>query len=73
MWEWTFDQHASFSNPCDDCANLTASDPLWDGFHVRRGGFWGSEYFLFSSALRSMSPPDVNLNHLGARCVRSGS
>jgi formylglycine-generating enzyme required for sulfatase activity len=66
VWEWTLDWHASYSNPCTDCANLMASST-----RVIRGGSFYDDAPDLRAAGRSMIGPSVRNFGLGVRCARS--
>jgi sulfatase modifying factor 1 len=68
VWEWVLDWYAPYinTNPCIDCANLTASP-----YRVARGGSFSLDATTLRSSYRIYSPPSLRHYTLGARCVRS--
>jgi formylglycine-generating enzyme required for sulfatase activity len=66
MWEWVLDWYASYPNPCNNCANFTASAVRV----VRGGGFGVNASGLLSSFRVSVTPSDRG-SSVGARCART--
>jgi formylglycine-generating enzyme required for sulfatase activity len=64
--EWTLDWHATqYSDPCVDCANLTAaSNRVW------RGGGYLSGAASLRTAARIVNSPGIRYYYLGSRCAR---
>lgn len=66
VWEWALDWYGSYSNPCNDCANLSAASDRM----VRGGGFNdGARYSR--GAYRGVINPTARSNNVGARCSRA--
>jgi formylglycine-generating enzyme required for sulfatase activity len=66
VWEWTLDWNATaYSNPCDDCANLTVASA-----RVDRGGYFNSPASELRGAKRGAVLPDYRRSSVGLRCAR---
>lgn len=66
MFEWAVDyHHFEYSNPCDDCINLTPGDS-----RIVRGGDFSAEWDTLRVARRRSSTPEDHRDFTGLRCVR---
>jgi len=68
VWEWALDSYAPYSNPCDDCADVSA--PSATTGRVLRGGSLRNDDLFLRSAVRNYSPPSARSSLVGARCAR---
>jgi formylglycine-generating enzyme required for sulfatase activity len=66
MWEWALDGFATYTNPCDTCANLTDTSG-----RVTRGGGWGSGSSGLPAAVRLNIAASNHTNVIGFRCARA--
>ena len=66
VWKWTLDWDASYTNPCNNCADLTAGS-----YRVIRGGNFCGLAAGLRSAYRSDGFPGYPSVYVGARCARS--
>ena len=65
--EWVLDGHATYSNPCTDCANLSAAAiPN----RMVRGSDWANAPSTLRSASRNFTTPATRDPKLGFRCAR---
>ena len=66
VWSWNLDWSANYTNPCNDCADLTpASD------RVIRGGSFDDLAVRERAANRDHSPPTNRTSDIGIRCART--
>ncbi len=66
VWSWNLDWSANYTNPCNDCADLTpASD------RVIRGGSFDDVAVRERAANRDHSPPTNRTSDIGIRCART--
>ena len=66
-WEWSLDwQTTPLPDPCDDCANLTAST-----LRVLRGGAANDAATFLRAADRGVDAPMTRNERYGIRCARS--
>ena len=65
LWEWSFDEYRPYTNPCDDCANLSAS-----AYRVFRGGSSYNEPVALRGANRNSVEPARSIHTIGLRCAR---
>jgi formylglycine-generating enzyme required for sulfatase activity len=65
VWEWTLDWYATYINPCDDCADLTAT-----GNRIVRGGDFNDGAGTLRAAQRTAYGESNHAEHVGARCAR---
>ncbi|WP_437317048.1 formylglycine-generating enzyme family protein [Sorangium sp. So ce385] len=66
MWEWVLDWQAAYSEPCDDCAQLTP-----DTSRVYRGGAWDVQTPALRSSARFGDAPGTRWYNHGVRCART--
>jgi formylglycine-generating enzyme required for sulfatase activity len=70
MWEWLLDWYAApYTNPCTNCANLTAVSPPLRS--ARGGSFLHTAAYLATSLRFYETPTRNDLYHFGARCARN--
>ena len=67
VFEWTLDWAATYSTPCDDCANLTPGMTR----EFRGGSFGGTTPTYERTAAREGRPPITRLSNVGVRCGRA--
>lgn len=65
-FEWTLDGSGPYPDPCDDCANLTATSD-----RVLRGGGWDNSATEVRVGYRLGRPPDLRHRAVGVRCARA--
>jgi len=66
VFEWTLDEYAAtYQDPCDDCANLTAASSV-----VLRGGGWDNFATDVRADYRLDRPPALRHRSVGVRCAR---
>jgi sulfatase modifying factor 1 len=66
VWEWTLDWYATpYSNPCTDCADLSAAS-----FRVHRGGGFRNTEVSSRTATRGYDPTTYRASDVGGRCAR---
>jgi formylglycine-generating enzyme required for sulfatase activity len=67
MWEWNLDWYDIYTNPCNNCANLSSASG-----RVTRGGSWSGLASGLRAADRNygIAPTSRYLN-LGFRCART--
>jgi formylglycine-generating enzyme len=66
VYEWTLDWYALYTNPCMNCANLTAAS-----MRVMRGGSFYAGVNYVRTGLRNFGPPTGRSGELGVRCART--
>lgn len=66
VFEWTLDGSGTYPDPCDDCANLTATSD-----RVLRGGGWDNSAAEVRVGYRLDRPPDLRHRAVGIRCARA--
>jgi formylglycine-generating enzyme required for sulfatase activity len=66
VWEWTLDWHASYVDPCVDCANLTAGS-----LRSTQGGNFNTGTSAFPPSRGQNNPADTGPYAYGVRCARS--
>jgi formylglycine-generating enzyme len=66
MWKWTLDWDGTYPSPCDNCANLSASNA-----RVMRDGSWINGANMLGAAFRNAVPPLHRDRPLGFRCART--
>ncbi len=67
IWEWTLDWYdPAYPLPCNDCANLTASER-----RVDRGGSFADDASYQRTAYRDRGIPGSRYNSIGLRCART--
>lgn len=65
VYEWVLDWAGNYTNPCDNCANLTVT-----GYRMFRGGSYGNSIGLLRASFRNSFPPSVRSSRIGIRCGR---
>jgi formylglycine-generating enzyme required for sulfatase activity len=66
VWEWVLDWYASYSNPCNNCANFSVAT-----YRVIRGGSFNIYASYLLAAHRGYSTPADRYYRIGARCMRA--
>lgn len=64
--EWTLDEWAEYSNPCEDCANI----PPNPGLQVFRGGNYREDASYMRAGIRFYLAPHAAGDDIGVRCAR---
>jgi formylglycine-generating enzyme required for sulfatase activity len=65
MWEWVLDKSASYTLPCNDCANLANGSD-----RIARGGSFGETEGNITSGVRFAELPGNRFPTIGFRCAR---
>ena len=66
VWQWNLDWDANYTNPCTDCASLTAAS-----YREVKGGLFSGTTTGFLPPNRYDDGPTTRLNNVGFRCARS--
>jgi formylglycine-generating enzyme required for sulfatase activity len=66
VWEWALDWNGGFTNPCNDCAQLSPAT-----LRIVRGGAVGNTAMYLRNAYRYGDVPTDRNGVIGFRCARS--